>query len=191
MIKKSEESFCFNFISNYEIKNIREHINKFDSEWSIDTFRQDQLDPVHRNTKSYFIIQSVGGWSSGKKILPIRVCRDQKLWDMLDPIIKDLEVFHDGIATSALIVKLLSENDVLPHIDSSDYLQNIRRNHLAIKTNNSVLFFVENEEKNIKEGECWEINNAKTHYVKNVSKEERIHLIIDIMPNKLIGDKNV
>ena len=191
MTTKANENFCFKYISSYDISNILGHVSRFDSEWSINTFRQDQADPVHKNTKSYFIIQNVGVWSPGKKIFPIKVCRDQKLWDMLYPIIKDLEVFHDGIATSALIVKLLSENDVLPHIDSSDYLQNIRRNHLAIKTNNSVLFFVEKEEKNIKEGECWEINNAKTHYVKNLSKEERIHLIIDIMPNKLIGDKNV
>jgi hypothetical protein len=191
MVKKSEEDFCFNFISNYDIKGISDHINNFDSEWSINTSRQDQLDPVHKNTKSYFIIGNAGVWSPGKKILPVNVCRDKKLWEMIDPIIKDLERFHDGITTSALIVKLLSENDVLPHVDSSEYLQNVRRNHIAIKTNAKVLFFVEEEEKNIKEGECWEINNAKTHHVKNVSSEERIHLIIDIMPSKLIGDKNV
>jgi hypothetical protein len=38
-------------------------------------------------------------------------------------------------------------------------------------------------------GECWEINNSRIHYVNNGSKIDRVHLLIDIMPNKEIGKK--
>ena len=39
------------------------------------------------------------------------------------------------------------------------------------------------------EGECWEINNTRLHAVENNSKIDRIHLLIDIMPNIEIGKK--
>jgi hypothetical protein len=38
-------------------------------------------------------------------------------------------------------------------------------------------------------GECWEINNSRTHFVNNGSKIDRVHLLIDIMPNIEIGKK--
>jgi aspartyl/asparaginyl beta-hydroxylase (cupin superfamily) len=33
-------------------------------------------------------------------------------------------------------------------------------------------------------GECWEINNSRPHLVENNSDIDRIHLLIDIMPNE-------
>ena len=189
MTTKANENFCFKYISSYDVSNILNHISKFDSEWKINTSRQDLEDPVHKNTESYFILGSIGTWSLGKKLLPVNVCKDKNLWEMVKPIIQDLEKFHEGVASSAIIVKLMSEKDVLPHIDESEYLQSVRRNHLAIKTNNSVIFHVGEETKNIATGECWEINNSKTHYVENNGNEERIHLIVDIMPDKIVGGK--
>ena len=52
--------------------------------------------------------------------------------------------------------------------------------HIPIITNKKVYFSVGEEKKNLKSGEMWEINNSKkSHAVKNNSKEDRIHLIID------------
>lgn len=191
MIPKSQEEFCFKYISSYDISHISKHISGFDSEWKINTSRQDQQNPVHKNTESYFILGNIGEWVPGKNILPINVCRDKQLWKMVRPIIRDLERFHAGVASSAMIVKLMSEKDVMPHIDESEYLKSVRRSHIAIKTNDSVIFHVDKETKNIKTGECWEINNSKTHFVENNSDEERVHLIIDVMPYKVIGENNV
>jgi hypothetical protein len=36
------------------------------------------------------------------------------------------------------------------------------------------------------EGECWEINNSRPHYVNNFSNVDRVHLLVDIMPNSHI-----
>ena len=38
----------------------------------------------------------------------------------------------------------------------------------------------------MQEGQCWEINNAKNHSVENNGTTDRIHLLIDIMPNEFI-----
>ena len=38
----------------------------------------------------------------------------------------------------------------------------------------------------MKVGECWEINNSLLHSVENNGKTERIHLLVDILPNKFI-----
>jgi hypothetical protein len=194
MTNKGNENFCFKYISSYDISNILNVVSKFDLEWRINTSRQDQDDPTHKNTESYFILGNVGNkmgsrWSLGEKLVTVNLCRDKVLWEMVKPIIQDLKKFHEGVASSAMIVKLMPEKDIMPHIDKSEYLQFVRRNHLAIKTNDSVIFHVGEETKNIATGECWEINNSKIHYVENNGNEERIHLIVDIMPDKVIGRK--
>ena len=51
-----------------------------------------------------------------------------------------------------------------------------------------VYFYVDDGVLNMLEGECWEINNMKSHEVINNSDEDRIHLMIDIIPNKYIND---
>jgi tetratricopeptide (TPR) repeat protein len=44
-------------------------------------------------------------------------------------------------------------------------------------------FFVGGEKKNMRAGELWEINNGLAHAVENRSDQDRIHIIIDWMPN--------
>ena len=48
------------------------------------------------------------------------------------------------------------------------------------------------EQKVMRAGEMWEINNATLHAVDNQSDEDRIHLIIDWVPNATVRpeDKN-
>ena len=64
-----------------------------------------------------------------------------------------------------------------------------KRTHIPIITNSEVTFTVGGETKFLKEGEIWEINNTKEHSVDNNSDIDRIHLLIDIMPNEELGKK--
>ena len=50
-------------------------------------------------------------------------------------------------------------------------------------------FFVDGEKKNLKTGEIWEIDNTKLHKVENLSNSDRVHLIVDILPNAYLGQK--
>ena len=56
----------------------------------------------------------------------------------------------------------------------------VNRVHLPIVTDDEVLFYVGGEERHLKEGEIFEINNHNDlHWVRNNSKIDRIHLLID------------
>ena len=43
-------------------------------------------------------------------------------------------------------------------------------------------YTVNGETVNMKEGECWEINNQRPHSVLNDSDIDRVHLLVDIFP---------
>ena len=60
------------------------------------------------------------------------------------------------------------------------------RIHVPIITNDEVVFSVGGEELNMREGEMWEINNATLHAVENRSEQDRIHLIVDWVPNSTV-----
>jgi aspartyl/asparaginyl beta-hydroxylase (cupin superfamily) len=59
-----------------------------------------------------------------------------------------------------------------------------RRNHVPIITSGNVIFGVGSERVNMQIGECWEINNYRFHWVDNNSDIDRVHLLVDIMPNE-------
>jgi hypothetical protein len=41
----------------------------------------------------------------------------------------------------------------------------------------------------MKLGECWRVNNKLLHGVYNFGSTNRVHLMVDIIPEELIGDK--
>ena len=49
-----------------------------------------------------------------------------------------------------------------------------------------MIFRVGGEQKVMHPGEMWEINNATVHAVDNQSDEDRIHMIIDWVPNSTV-----
>jgi Flp pilus assembly protein TadD len=54
---------------------------------------------------------------------------------------------------------------------------------MPIVTNGDVVFHVGGQEINMQAGELWEINNGTVHGVDNRGTEDRVHLIVDWMPN--------
>jgi aspartyl/asparaginyl beta-hydroxylase (cupin superfamily) len=108
---------------------------------------------------------------------------------MINPIIKDLELKHNGIRSNVLFIKLKAGHNISAHSDSGEYLLSSRRHHIPIITSDQTFFTVGSEKINMSEGECWEINNSRVHSVENSSKIDRVHLLIDIMPNTEIGEE--
>jgi hypothetical protein len=189
-ITKEKEPFEYNLVGLYQINDIVNIVSSFNLEWEIDTARQNQTDGTHRNTEYYMVLGALPTWDVGKNPLIIKHCKNEELWDLLQPIFKDLENYHDGVVVTAMIVKLFAEKDVLPHKDEgSNYFGAVRRHHMAIKTNPSAKFFINDIEKHMKVGELWEINNNRVHYATNDGDLERIHIIIDIIPNKYLAEK--
>lgn len=185
-MSKILEDFNFKHHKTYDASLIKLHVSNFSDEWFIDTSRQEQYSN-HKDTESYFIYKSDLGWQKGKKFKFEQVSNDAKLLELVEPVIKDLEVLHDGIRGNVLLIKLKAKHDIPNHFDDGDYLMCSRRHHLPIITSSNTIFGVGLEKINMLEGECWEINNTRLHSVKNNSDIDRIHLLIDIMPNNEIG----
>jgi hypothetical protein len=183
---KDLEQFAFIRMGDYKVQEIVDHVLKFGDEWFIDTSRQDTF-VEHRHTNSYFIYEYPFQWGFKEPYQGTNVCKDPVLNELVAPIIKDLELKYNGQVGKALLIKLKAGEAIDPHIDGGQYLGFSRRNHIAIVTNPDVDFMVDGETKNMKVGECWQINNFKEHAVNNRSSQDRIHLLIDILPNEVLG----
>ena len=182
---KRLEAFCFKQHKSFDISEIKKIINSFDDEWYLNTVRQEAHDDL-KQTISYFLKNYDVKWETSDSYTTEVNDKDSEIWKLVRPIVNDLENIHDGKVGRVMISKLFDGKDIAVHSDPGHYLGVVRRNHVPIETNDGVIFSVAGESVNMKEGECWEINNNKPHSVKNKSKLDRIHLIIDIIPNKYI-----
>jgi len=190
-MRKTLEDFNFKQHGKYEVEPIRNYIDSFSDEWFINTSRQDEY-YVHKDTNSYFVYTAdldIVLWKEGEKFSTQKTSNDAGLLELLEPIISDLERIHNGVRCMVLLIKLKAGQDVGQHQDSGDYLMLSKRNHIPIITSDRVFFGVGNDKVTMGVGECWEINNSRTHYVNNGSEIDRVHLLIDIMPNIEIGEK--
>ncbi|MGI9262898.1 MAG: tetratricopeptide repeat protein [Woeseiaceae bacterium] len=108
-----------------------------------------------------------------------------ELEDELKPLIDYVADYYrnNGFVVRLLLAKLAAGGKIPQHTDAGYSLLNCHRVHLPIITNDKVDFVVGGETRNMQVGELWEINNGAVHAVENSGEEDRIHLIIDWMPN--------
>lgn len=182
--KKENENFNYKFFAKFDVDNLINYIKDFNGEWLMYTERQNAVYAERRNphlyTNTYVIQDHPLTWSFGSKINS--VVKDNKIISIISDIIKCLEDEVVGKAARVLLIKLSAGKDVNEHVDSGDYLSTVRRYHIPLITNDKIFYTVNSETINMKKGECWEINNLKPHSVLNDSEEDRVHLLIDILP---------
>lgn len=86
-----------------------------------------------------------------------------------------------------IIVSVLKpKSKIYPHIDTGIYFSTRRRYHLVLKSKGG-LMTCGGETEMYKQGEVWLFNNRVPHWVENMSEEERIHLVLDLQPENLLG----
>jgi hypothetical protein len=177
--------FRFSYIKNYNIEKIKKIVKNLENEWLVDHSRQDMF-YVHRYTNSYIINKVSLDWKQGEPLQSINKLESTELSELALEIACDLEKQIDGKMGQVLFTKLPAKKIIDPHEDHGDYLHCVARHHIPIITNLGVRFIIDGEGRHVPEGECWEINNNKTHAVENNGEEDRIHLLIDIIPNKYL-----
>lgn len=184
---KNNEVFNFKFFKKFNVDEILELCNQFTDEWLLDTSRQSKIYKERRNphtdTETYILNDHELSWRLGEKFNPKFISNNNKVLESVKPIVNELESHIGGKVARILFIKLKAGGIVNKHVDSGDYLGTVRRFHIPIITNEEVIYNVGGEFNLMKYGECWEINNFKEHFVENKSDEDRIHLLIDIMPN--------
>lgn len=185
MINKIGEPFNYRFHGNFDVSKIADQLSTYSDEWFENKDRQIVYE-VHKETNSIFLYDHSNTWTIGDRY-DLKVNHNQSaMIDLVSPIVKSLELIHDGKVGKCIFIKMPAKKSVAEHRDSMDYLGVVRRHHIAITTNEDVAFFVNKESKNMKVGECWEINNNLLHSVENNGYSERIHLMVDIIPSKFI-----
>ncbi len=136
---------------------------------------------VHTDTQSLHVIHFEDFRYTKPEILPLY----NDLADELEPIISRIGSYYrdNGFVVRVLLAKLLAGGKIAQHRDGGYSLLNCHRVHIPIVTNEAVQFAVGGEIKSMRPGEFWEINNGNDHAVQNAGTEDRIHLIVDWMPN--------
>ena len=182
--KKELYDFNFKFYKTFNVNSISKGVLDLKDEWNLDKFRQNARYPERRNPHLYthtFTIQNHSiDWNFGDKIES--EIKHAGLLSDVSEIVKDLELMCEGVSGRILLIKLSANKDVSEHTDKGDYLSTVRRFHIPIITNDLVYYTVNGEKINMKQGECWEINNLKSHSVLNNSNIDRVHLLVDIFP---------
>jgi hypothetical protein len=176
----------FKYIGNVNVDELKKNILAQPSElWDEHTYRQTRSE-THAKTKTLEVIWDKQSLVHGTK--QNKIHQNYYLFEMeaflnnLRPLYKSEYGYGEFIRV--LIVKLFNNSIILPHVDQGSSLSNSKRTHIALITNNDITFTVNDEVKNLKEGEIWEIDNTKVHSVENPTDLDRIHLIIDWMPKK-------
>ena len=166
---------------HFDVSAIRSRIDHYPAEKWLESERERLFD-VHRNTQA---LQLVHFEDHRYKEPDYRVLYDE-FRDELGPVIDYVARYYqnNGFIVRLILAKLLAGGEIPRHTDAGYSLLNCHRIHLPITTNEDVVFHVGGEEIHMQVGELWEINNGTVHGVENRGAEDRIHLILDWVPNE-------
>lgn len=99
------------------------------------------------------------------------------------------ERFGPGYFIRTILTRLPAGGEIKPHIDEGESLKRCHRIHLPIISNPDSQFCVGQLKFHMPEGQLWEINNRRTHSVRNNGSEGRVHLILDyVQPGETVFD---
>ena len=173
------------------IEKIKKTILNLSDDWNIWKFRQKNYS-VHENTKSYPFF-----WGEDKNILlnkNLIITKHNKNCKILNLIQDDLQYLiknYDGKIVNMMLSNLLKNKRIYEHKDRGFLLLNSHRLHLPIITNTDIIFHIEEYPYNMEYGTWYEFDNTRFHGVINDSNIDRVHLMVDIIPNKLLKNKNI
>ena len=100
---------------------------------------------------------------------------------LIQQIIQYLGV--EGIVTRIQFARMKPGTKIQPHIDQSLMLVASHRVHIPLTSNAGVTFTIDDQNCHFEPGEVFELNNRVVHSVVNDGETDRIHLIVDYLPD--------
>ncbi len=172
-------------LSSFEIDGIVDEVSKYQNEWFIDTSRQETY-LSHKDTLMYQLQFMDYDWYPELPVdtHAVNSFKTDVAKSQYNYIVRSMESAFDGKVVRSELVVLKANKKVSPHVDGGQMLNISRRCHIPIFTNDNVFFTVFKNRVNMKPGICYEINNGMPHSVENNSDLDRVHLILDILPNE-------
>lgn len=186
--KNTEWQFNFGELP-ISLDNIIRKVSEFDVQWTYDTSRQDRLS-THKDTEMFPLRFMDYGWQTGEgnTSYDLNLFEDIEFNKDILSIYDHLESIYDGKVVRCEIVKMHSKSNIKSHVDGGTMLQLARRIHIPLITNPGVVFEVFGVKKHFDIGSWYEINNMLPHSVVNDGEFDRVHIIIDLMPNKYLEE---
>lgn len=173
--------------NGFDVAPLREKVQKIsDDQWS-ESDRKERF-YVHRDTQSVALTQFVAHADESPATQPLYA----EFEEQVRPVVEHIaNYYHDnGFVLRILLAKLRAGGKIDEHVDSGYSLLTVHRIHIPIITNDDTVFHVGGATTQMRAGEFWEIDNSRTHAVENNGTEDRIHMIVDWMPNHAgLGEK--
>jgi hypothetical protein len=182
-ILDKRDSWGIKKYTNIGIDSIKNEANNFVDEWLLDSTRQSRY-TTHKQTQMYQLRFFSYYWDAKNPgyYKDINSFKQESSIRELNNIYDWLEKEYNGKVVRSELVNMFPNSRIRKHRDRTNMLFLCRRIHIPIKTNDQTTFIVNEEIDSMAEGYIYEINNSKIHSVYNKSNENRIHLIIDILP---------
>jgi hypothetical protein len=79
-----------------------------------------------------------------------------------------------------LISRMAPGKEIAPHIDGGDHARYYTRYHIVLESYPGCLFKCEEEQVQMRGGDVWYFDNAKTHSVVNHSANDRLTMVVDL-----------
>lgn len=190
-------NFSGNFlhIANIDVAPLKHLVLGLPEEhWQGEAFRQQRYE-VHRDTQTINLVFDPDFRHTHPTKLPMLNVFEHSMRPALAAVAEHYEQSDKGRALldgskvgyfiRANLVRLKSGGEIASHTDGNFSLAHSHRVHLPITTNEGVQFTVGSETIHIGEGELYEINNRRSHSVRNAGSENRVHLIMDyVLPGE-------
>jgi hypothetical protein len=186
-LKNKREPWNFEDFGQVEISSIQDEVMSYYNEWLVDTTRQDTFQ-THKDTFAIQLtaldylhgIGQAGDCTTSKKL------KNEFAKAEFDKLVNKVEQLAAGKLIRAEFISMKLKSRIRAHKDRSDLLYLSRRFHVPIKTNPYVTFSAGADVRHLHFGRLYELNNINYHGVRNDSDENRIHLILDVLPEQYL-----
>ena len=165
---------------DFDIRPLREKVMQITDDVWAESDRAERFQ-VHQDTQSVILIKFAGGLDNEPEIQPHYAEFEEQLRPVVDHIASYYQ--DNGFVLRILLAKLRASGRIDEHVDIGYSLLNVHRIHIPVITNEHIVFYVGGTTAQMRAGEFWEIDNGQKHAVENNGAEDRVHLIVDWMPN--------
>lgn len=167
-------------IGEVDTSKIEQHVNALTSEQWIEWDLRQNRYKVHSATESYPFMFSEYGEE------PKVYNQDTEMWKVVKPVIDRLQEFYNRQAGAIVLVKLKPRTNIIPHTDGGWFVDT-HRVHIPIVTHPDILFSLAGKKIHLKKGWIYELNNIVMHGVENPTDVARVHLMIDMLPKRVLN----
>lgn len=186
-------------LGSFDISGLRAVVQGFaDDAWNADASRQAAFN-AHNSTQTIKLIADPDFRHTDPTYHAIFATLEPQIRPLMEHIrghyLQTLrqrrvaEQYGPGYFIRALLTRLPAGAEIKPHIDDGESLKRCHRIHVPVISNPDSLFMVGRLRFHMPEGEMWEINNRRTHAVRNDGTQARVHLIMDyVQPGETVFD---